>query len=196
MIFDVLYSSLGVEGSDTGMIPVIRRTDFPVRKTKLFTTSMDNQTSVMIRILEGDRSMADDNTKLGCFELGSIEPRPWGMARISITFDVDDWKVLVVSAKDLDCGREQCFTHNLYDHKGCSRTYGDLTDKTEAYMVNERERTPGFIYEGLTENFLYYTEKVIHETGHRFDPEKIKTIKLLMNELQELIQRKYNLPCL
>lgn len=100
MFIDFLRFSLGVEVWDTGFIPVLKRwTCIPNRETKLFTTSIDNQTSVKIRILEGNRSMANDNIEYGSFELAGIGPQPWGMARIAVTFDISPDYKLIVSAQ-------------------------------------------------------------------------------------------------
>ena len=111
LLLDVTPLSLGIEtlgGVFTKLIE--RNTTIPTRKTEIFSTAADNQTSVEIHVLQGERPMARDNRTLGKFHLVGIPPAPRGMPQVEVTFDIDANGIVNVSAKDLGTGKEQKIT--------------------------------------------------------------------------------------
>jgi molecular chaperone DnaK len=113
VLLDVTPLSLGIETLGGVMTKLIERnTTIPTRKSETFSTAADNQTSVEVHVLQGEREMAKDNRTLGRFHLVGIPPAPRGMPQIEVTFDIDANGIVHVSAKDLGTGKEQKITHH------------------------------------------------------------------------------------
>jgi molecular chaperone DnaK len=195
LLLDVLPLSLGIEtlgGVNTIMIP--KNTTIPTKKTEIFTTAADNQTSVEINILQGERPMAQDNRSLGRFILDGIPPAPRGVPQIEVTFDIDANGILSVTAKDKATGKSQSI--RIEGSIGLSKEEIERM-KREAEMYYEEDRKKKELVEtkNQMDNLIYVTEKTLKETGDKVSSEiktkieeKIKEMKSLResNDINEI----------
>ena len=140
LLLDVTPLSLGIEtlgGVMTTLIP--RNTTIPTRKSEMFSTAADNQTSVEVHVLQGERPMARDNRTLGKFHLVGIPPAPRGVPQIEVTFDIDANGIVNVSAKDMATGKEQKIT--ITASSGLSKDEVDRMMKdAEAHADEDKKR--------------------------------------------------------
>ncbi|MCX7880142.1 MAG: molecular chaperone DnaK [Ignavibacteria bacterium] len=171
LLLDVTPLSLGVEtlgGVMTVMIPA--NTTIPTRKTEIFSTATDNQTSVEIHVLQGERPLARDNRSLGRFHLDGIPPAPRGVPQIEVTFDIDANGILHVSAKDKATNKEQNI--RIEASSGLSKDEVERM-KREAQMHSEedRRRKEEVDLKNQADNLIYSTDKQLKELGDRIPPE-------------------------
>ncbi len=166
LLLDVTPLSLGIETMGNVMTKIIERnTTIPTKKSQVFSTAADNQTAVDIHVLQGERSMAYDNTTLGRFQLSEIPPAPRGIPQIEVTFDIDANGIVHVTAKDLGTGKEQKVTIT----SGTNLSEEEIEKKVkEAEMNAEADKQKKEKIEALNqaESTIYQTEKTLNELGY------------------------------
>jgi len=185
VLLDVVPLSLGVEtlgGVMTVLIP--RNTTIPTRKSEIFTTAADGQTTVEIHVLQGERPLAKDNRSLGKFYLTGIPPAPRGVPQIEVTFDIDTNGILHVTAKDLATGREQSIV--IKDSTNLPR--GDIERMIrEAEQFAEQDRRMRELAETRNEAdaLIYSAEKTLREHGDRLSASDKSAVEAAINDLHE-----------
>ena len=173
LLLDVTPLTLGIEtlgGVFTKMIP--RNTTIPTRKSEIFTTAADNQNSVEIHILQGEREMAAYNRSLGRFHLDGIPPAPRGIPKIEVTFDIDANGILHVSAKDLATGRQQAITitgHSGLDEKEIER----MVKEAEAHAAEDKRRREVIDARNQADQLIYSVEKLIRDNRDKIPAEEV-----------------------
>ncbi len=181
LLLDVTPLSLGIEtlgGVFTVIIP--RGTTIPTKKSQIFTTAADNQTSVTIHVLQGERPMAKDNKSIARFELVGIPPAPRGVPQIEVTFDIDADGILHVTAKDLATGKEQSIV--VQPSSGLSEEeIQRMIKEAEMHAEEDRKRKELIEVRNQADSLIYSVEKSLTDLGDKV-PEDLK------NELQEKIQ--------
>jgi len=186
LLLDVLPLSLGIEtlgGINTIMIP--KNTTIPTSKTQIFTTAADNQTSVEIHVLQGERPMAADNRSLGRFILDGIPPAPRGIPQIEVTFDVDANGILTVTAKDKATGKARSI--RIEGSIGLSKEEIERMKK-EAEMYAEEDRKKRELAEirNSADALIYTSEKTLRENADKISPETKKEIEEKIEELKKV----------
>jgi len=169
LLLDVTPLTLGIEtlgGVMTQMIP--RNTTIPTRKSEIFSTASDNQTSVEVHVLQGERPMAPDNKTLGKFHLVGIPPAPRGVPQVEVTFDIDANGIVNVSAKDVGTGREQKIT--ITASSGLSKEEIDKMMKDAESHAGEDEKRKGEIEaRNRLDGLMYSVEKTLSENRDKLD---------------------------
>ena len=184
LLLDVTPLSLGVETLGGIFTKIIERnTTIPTRKSQIFTTAADNQTSVEIHVLQGERPMAADNKSLARFELVGIPPAPRGVPQIEVTFDVDANGILNVTAKDLATGKEQSI--KVTPSSGLTEEEIQKMIK-EAEMHAEEDRRKKELAEARNQadNLIYTTEKTLKEFGDKISESEKQKIKDAIEKLR------------
>ena len=189
LLLDVTPLSLGIEtlgGVSTRLIE--RNTTIPTSKSQIFSTAADNQNAVDINILQGERSMAKDNTSLGRFQLVGIPPAPRGMPQIEVTFDIDASGILNVKAKDLGTSKEQKIT--ITASTGLNDEEIDKKIKeSEKYAEEDKNIKEKIEHKNKADNLIYSVEKTLKDTGDKVsDSEKAQieeNIKSLRKAMEE-----------
>jgi molecular chaperone DnaK len=174
LLLDVTPLTLAIEtlgGVADGIIP--RNTTIPTSKSKTYSTASDNQTSVEIHVLQGERSMAQDNKSLGRFILDGILPAPRGMPQVEVTFDIDANGILHVSARDKGTGREQKIT--IQAGTGLSSDEIERMKRdADAYAEEDRKRREDVEVRNQADSLAYQAEKTVRESGDKL-PADIRT---------------------
>ena len=169
LLLDVTPLTLGIEtlgGVMTQMIP--RNTTIPTRKSEIFSTASDNQTSVEVHVLQGERPMAGDNKTLGKFHLVGIPPAPRGVPQVEVTFDIDANGIVNVSAKDVGTGREQKIT--ITATSGLSKEEIDKMMKdAEAHAGEDEKRKSAIEARNRLDSLVYSVEKTFSENKDKLD---------------------------
>jgi len=169
LLLDVTPLTLGIEtlgGVFTQMIP--RNTTIPTRKSEVFSTASDNQTSVEVHVLQGERPMASDNKTLGKFHLVGIPPAPRGVPQVEVTFDIDANGIVNVSAKDVGTGREQKIT--ITSSSGLSKEEIDKMMKDAESHSSEDEKKKSVIEaRNRLDGLVYSVEKTFSESKDKLD---------------------------
>jgi len=190
VLLDVTPLSLGIEtkgGIFTVLIP--RNTTIPTRKSEIFTTAADGQTSVEVRVYQGERPMARDNKLLGVFHLDGIPPAPAGVPQIEVTFDIDANGILQVSAKDLGTGRAQSI--RITGSTNLTREEVERMIK-EAEANAERDRKLREQAEQLNraEKLAIDTERLLKEHGASISANDRERAEALIRDIREAIQQQ------
>ncbi len=209
LLLDVSPLTLGIEtlgGVSTSLIP--RNTTIPTSKSEVFTTAADNQGSVEVHVLQGERSMANENKSIGRFMLDGILPAPRGMPQIEVTFDIDANGILNVSAKDRGTGKEQRIT--ITASSGLDKGEVErLVQDAEVHAEEDRHRREEIETRNAAESLAYNSEKMLRENKDKIPEdlqnevnEKIVALRTVlqgesetaaivaaMNELQEALQK-------
>ncbi|WP_273187519.1 molecular chaperone DnaK [Dialister succinatiphilus] len=188
LLLDVTPLSLGIEtlgGVFTTMIK--RNTTIPTSKTQVFSTAVDNQPSVDIHVLQGERPMAADNKTLGRFELSDIPPAPRGVPQIQVTFDIDANGIVHVSAKDLGTGKEQKI--DITSSSGLSdEEIKRMQDDAKAHEAEDKKRKEAITAKNNAEALIYQAEKTIKELGDKADQGKVKEVNDAIAKLKETLK--------
>ncbi len=188
LLLDVTPLSLGIEtlgGVFTTMIK--RNTTIPTSKTQVFSTAVDNQPSVDIHVLQGERPMAADNKTLGRFELTDIPPAPRGVPQIQVTFDIDANGIVHVSAKDLGTGKEQKI--DITSSSGLSdEEIKRMQDDAKAHEAEDKKRKEAITAKNNAEALIYQAEKTIKELGDKADQGKVKEVNDAIAKLKETLK--------
>jgi molecular chaperone DnaK len=167
LLLDVTPLTLSIEtqgGVATPMIP--RNTTIPTRKTETFSTAADNQTSVEVHVLQGERPLARDNRTLGKFQLTGIPPAPRGVPQIEVTFDIDANGILNVSAKDLATGKDQRI--QITSSSGLSKEDVErMAREAEAHSAEDKEKREEIEARNQLDGLVYSAEKMLRENGDK-----------------------------
>lgn len=188
LLLDVTPLSLGIEtlgGVFTRMIP--RNTTIPTRKTEIFTTAADNQTSVEIHILQGERELAAYNRSLGRFHLDGIPPAPRGVPKIEVTFDIDANGILHVSAKDLATGKQQAITitgHSGLDEKEIER----MVKEAQAHEAEDRKRRELIETKNQADQMVYNLEKLLRENRDKIPESEAQRVQTEIENTKRAIE--------
>jgi molecular chaperone DnaK len=177
LLLDVTPLTLGIETAGqvaTAMIP--RNTTIPSKKTQTFSTYSDNQPSVEIVVLQGERPMSRDNKVLGTFRLDGIPPAPRGAPQIEVTFDIDANGILHVSAKDLGTGKDQKIT--IQGSSGLSKEEVEkMTKEAELHAEEDRKRKEAVESKNQLDSSIYQLEKTLKESGDKIPADKKSKIE-------------------
>ncbi len=187
VLLDVTPLSLGIEtlgGVFTKLIE--RNTTIPTKKSQVFTTAADSQTSVDIHVLQGERSVATGNTTLGRFQLVGIPPAPRGMPQIEVTFDIDANGILNVSAKDMGTGKEQAITITA-PNKLSEDEIDQKIKEAEQHADEDKKRQEEVEIRNNADSMIYTAEKTLDELGDKVQADQKTKIEGLVKELREVI---------
>ncbi len=188
LLLDVTPLSLGIEtlgGVCTKLIE--RNTTIPTHKSQVFSTAADNQPSVDIHVLQGEREMAAGNKTLGRFELSDIPPAPRGVPRIEVSFDIDANGIVNVSAKDLGTGKEQKIT--IKSDSGMSKEDIDrMVKEAEAHAAEDKKQKEAIDAKNAGEQMVYQAEKAIKDFGDKADQGKVKEVQAAIEKLKEALK--------
>ena len=190
VLLDVTPLSLGVETLGGVFTKIIERnTTIPVRKSQIFTTAADNQTTVTIHILQGERPMAADNVSLGMFNLTGIPPAPRGVPQIEVTFDIDANGILHVTAKDLGTGKQAGIT--ITGSTKLSKEEKErLIKEAEMYAEQDRKKREEAELRNEADSLIYTAEKTVKELGDKIGKDNVDKINNAINELKTALEGK------
>ncbi len=188
LLLDVTPLSLGIEtlgGVTTRLIE--RNTTIPTKKSETFSTASDNQTSVEIRVLQGEREMARDNKPIGVFHLVGIPPAPRGVPQIEVTFDIDANGILNVSAKDLGTGKEQKIT--ITASSGLNKDEIDrMVKDASSHADEDRKRREEIEAKNRLDSLVYSTEKSFSENKSKLDPGEISNFESALADAKKALE--------
>lgn len=188
LLLDVTPLSLGIEtlgGVSTKLIE--RNTTIPVRKSQVFSTAADNQPSVDIHVLQGEREMAAGNKTLGRFELSDIPPAPRGVPRIEVAFDIDANGIVHVSAKDLGTGKEQKIT--IQSDSGMSKDDIDrMVKEAQAHEAEDKKQKETVEVRNRADSVVYQAEKAIKDLGDKVDKAKADEVQAAADKVKEALK--------
>jgi molecular chaperone DnaK len=192
LLLDVTPLSLGIETLGHVFTPLIERnTTVPTKKTEIFSTASDNQPSVEIHVLQGERKMADQNKTIGRFHLDGIPPAARGVPQIEVTFDVDANGILHVSAKDLGTGREQKIT--ITASSGLSDSeIKDMVKDAEEHADDDKKRRESAETRNMADNLVYQTEKLIKDQGAKMPDDKKRPVEEAVEKLKTALKGEDN----
>ncbi|MCM8785645.1 MAG: molecular chaperone DnaK [Candidatus Omnitrophica bacterium] len=187
LLLDVTPLSLGVETLGGVFTKIIERnTTIPVKRSQIFTTATDNQTSVEINVLQGERPMAKDNLSLGRFHLDGIPPAPRGVPQIEVTFDIDANGILHVSAKDLGTGKEQSI--RITGSKKLSQEEIDrMIKEAERYAEEDKKLREIAELSNQADSLIYTVNKTLKEHGDKLTAEEKREIEEKIANLKKII---------
>ena len=188
LLLDVTPLTLGIMTAGdvaTAMIP--RNTTIPSKKTQVFSTYSDNQPSVEIVVLQGERPMARDNKTLGTFRLDGIPPAPRGAPQVEVTFDIDANGILHVSAKDLGTGKDQKIT--IQGSSGLSKEEVDkMTKEAELNAAEDKKRRDAVENRNLLDTSIYQLEKTLKEAGDKIPAERKAKVEQALADAKKALE--------
>ncbi len=190
LLLDVTPLSLGLEtlgGVSTKLIE--RNTTVPTRKSQVFSTAADNQTAVTIRVLQGERQMAEDNVELGRFDLVGIPPAPRGIPQIEVTFDIDANGIVHVSAKDRGTGKEQSIKISA-PKKLSKEEIENMVKQAEKFATEDTKRKELVETANNADQLVYATEKSLKDFGDKVSQTERADIEAKLNDLKAALKDK------
>ncbi|MFA5092938.1 MAG: molecular chaperone DnaK [Candidatus Omnitrophota bacterium] len=190
LLLDVTPLSLGIEtlgGVSTKLIE--RNASIPTQKSQVFSTAADNQTAVTIRVLQGERQMADDNVELGRFDLVGIPAAPRGVPQIEVKFDIDRDGIVHVSAKDLGTGKEQKITISA-PKKLSKEEIDKMVKDAEKFAADDTKKKEEIETINQADNLVYATEKSLKDYGDKVGQTERADIEAKANDLKAAIKDK------
>ncbi|MGE5346852.1 MAG: molecular chaperone DnaK, partial [Acidithiobacillales bacterium] len=190
LLLDVTPLSLGVETLGGVMTRLIERnTTIPTKKSEVFSTASDGQTSVEIVVLQGERDMAADNKRLGTFQLLGIPPAPRGMPQIEVTFDIDANGILHVAAKDRGTGKEQRI--RIEGSSGLSKDEVEgAVKQAEAHRAEDKTRRDAVEAKNQLDALVYSTEKLVEESGDKVPASEKEAVRSAIADAKKTLEAK------
>jgi len=190
LLLDVTPLSLGVETLGGVFTRVMERnTTIPTKRSQVFTTAADFQTSVTIHVLQGERAMASDNVSLGMFNLVGIPPAPRGVPQIEVTFDIDANGILNVSAKDLGTGKEQRITITA-STKLSEKEKERMVKDAEQFAEQDRKRKEEAEVRNNADSLMYTTEKTKKDLAEKLTKDQVERLDKAADELRKALAGK------
>ena len=190
LLLDVTPLSLGIEtlgGVFTKLIE--RNTTIPVKKSETFSTAADNQPSVEVHVLQGEREMAGGNRSLGKFHLVGIPPAPRGVPQVEVTFDIDANGIVNVSAKDLGTGKEQAIT--ITSSSGLSEDeINNMVTEADEHAEEDKKRREAVEARNMADSMTYNTEKMLKENEEKVSAEDKKEIEDAIAALRAVLEKE------
>jgi molecular chaperone DnaK len=185
LLLDVTPLSLGIETMGGVFTKLIEsNTTIPTKKSETFSTAADNQPSVEIHVLQGERSMAGDNKTIGRFHLDGIPPAPRGVPKIEVTFDIDANGILNVSAKDQNTGKEQSI--RIEASSGLSKEEIEkMKQEAEANAESDQQAKERIDKLNAADSMIFQSEKQLKEFGDKLPEEKKSAVEAAITELKE-----------
>ncbi len=188
LLLDVTPLSLGIEtmgGVMTTLIP--RNTTIPTRKSEIFSTASDSQTSVEVHVLQGERSLARDNRTLGKFHLVGLPPAPRGVPQIEVTFDIDANGIVNVQAKDLGTGKEQKIT--ITSSSGLAKDEVDrMMREAESHAEDDKKRREEIENRNRADQAVYAAERFVKDSGDKLSATDRQAIESASESLKKAIE--------
>jgi len=188
LLLDVTPLSLGIETLGGVMTRLIERnTTIPSKKTEVFSTAADGQTSVEVHVLQGERQMARDNRTLGKFHLDGIPPAARGVPQVEVTFDIDANGIVNVQAKDRGTGKEQKIT--ITSSSGLSKDEVDrMMRDAEMHAAEDKQRREEIETRNRADQAVYGAEKFVKESGEKLDPADRMAIESAVNDVKKALE--------
>lgn len=190
LLLDVTPLSLGIETLGSVRTRIIERnTTIPTKKSQIFSTAADFQTTVTINVLQGERAMATDNISLGMFNLTGIPPAPRGVPQIEVTFDIDADGILNVSAKDIATGRKQKITITA-STKLSDKEKEDMMKEAEKFAEEDKKRKEEAEVRNNADSLMYTAEKTKSDLADKLGKEQVQKIDEATAKLRETLSGK------
>ena len=188
LLLDVTPLSLGIETLGGVCTKVIERnTTIPTKKSQVFSTAADGQTSVEVHVLQGEREMAADNKTLGMFRLDGIAPAPRGIPQIEVSFDIDANGIVHVSAKDLGTGKEQHITISASTNMS-KDDIDKAVREAEQYAAEDKKRREEIDTRNNADQLCYQSEKALTDLGDKIDPAEKAAVQEKIDALKEALK--------
>ena len=188
LLLDVTPLSLGIETYGGVFTKIIERnTTIPTKKSQVFSTAVDNQPSVEVNVLQGEREMARDNKSLGIFNLDGIAPAPRGVPQIEVTFDIDANGIVSVSAKDLGTGKQQAITITASSNMS-KEDIEKAVREAEQYAEEDKKRREEVETRNQADSLVYQTDKVLKDLEGKISEGEISDIKAKQEALRTALQ--------
>jgi len=190
LLLDVTPLSLGVETLGGVATKILERnTTIPTKRSQVFSTAADSQTTVTIHVLQGERAMAGDNISLGMFNLTGIPPAPRGVPQIEVTFDIDANGMLNVNAKDLGTGKQNKITITA-STKLSKESKEKMVREAEEFAEQDRKRKEEVELQNTAESMLYSADKTKEELKDKITPDQVQTIDKAAGVLRAALSGK------
>ncbi len=193
VLLDVTPLSLGIETMGGVFTKLIERnTTIPTKKSQIFSTAADGQTSVEVHVLQGEREMAQYNKTLGRFHLDGIAPAPRGVPQIEVSFDIDANGIVNVSAKDLGTGKEQRITITSSTNMS-KEDIEKAVKESEQYAAEDKKRREEVDARNHADQLVYQSEKALADLGDKVTPDEKAKVQAAADKLKEALKRENNI---